>query len=109
MKGILFFSLLFLIGCKEQPKPPKPQIKYEYIKRSCPKIITLNKPIPREPKRVKLTIKKDINNPNYLLVSKDGLRAASIASQKKTIIIKKQKKYINFYRKQNQKFRKLCN
>ena len=57
--------------------------------------------------KIKLTIKKT-NDPDFYLVKAKGLKSASENSQKKDFIIKKQKRYLNFYKKQNLKLRSFC-
>ncbi len=103
--SIVLSSLVLLTGCGEEPKP---KIKLKYIKRKCPNIITLHKPIRATPKEVKLPIKKSPENPDFYLVRKKELQEASRVSQTKSMIIKKQKRYIGFYERQNKKVRKVC-
>ena len=110
-KGILFFnyksigtifSTLFLIGCGYQPEP-----ELKYIKSSCPEMIIL-KPIPKKyyTTPVKLKI---INDGEYYKVPKKQLKQASLNSQKKSILIEKQQKYIKFYETQILKIKKFSN
>jgi len=104
MKAILFFSfifLLFLSGCGQQPEP-----RIKYIKGNCPKLTILH-PIPKKdfPPEVHLKIVPD---GKYYKVEKNALKKASEVSQKKSILIKKQTRYIRFYEKEIRMMREIC-
>jgi len=102
MKAILFFSMIFfLIGCGKQPQP-----KLQYIKPNCPKLIILKSIKNDQIEEVKLNI---IEKDGKYLVDKKELKKASFNSQKKSILIEKQKKYIKFYEAQVRKVRQSCN
>ncbi len=106
---LLFGSALIFTGCDRDEPTPKPKIKLKYIKRKCPNITTL-KPIPNryQTEEVRLTIKPYPENKEFYLVNKKELKQASTNSQKKSILIRKQEKYIDFYEKQNRVLKKAC-
>jgi len=112
MKATLFFKitltlglLMLLTGCG---KDPQPKVKLKYIKRNCPTIITLRKPIQATPQEVKLPIKNSTEDLDSYLVKKKELKEASLVSQTKSAIIRKQRRYLKFYERQNRKLRKVC-
>ena len=99
MRAILFFSFsvfLILTGCVKQSEiqPVK------YIKSSCPKLRILPRNF-KEPKDFKLKI---IEENGYYKVKKEDLKQASLICQKKSLLIKRQQKYIKFYENQIKKY-----
>jgi len=110
MKTTLFFKNLFFMfiviliitGCTNKKNIPPPIIK---IKKICPEMVIL-KPLKNNIKPVKINFKK-INN-EYIKIKLSDLEKSSKNSQRKSIIINKQKKYINFYEAQIKEIRKTC-
>jgi hypothetical protein len=93
-----------MIGChRMEPEPP-----VRYVASKCPKLIIL-KPIPNNYKvhDFKLKIKEDPTG-KYYLVEKSDLKKASFTSQKKSILIEKQKRYIKFYEKEILHVKEAC-
>jgi len=110
MKVTLLFNLLLagvilfgLSGCTFV----EPKVRIQYVKRECPRIRTL-RPIPKryEVKDYKLKFKV-FDKKNYL-VKKPDLKQAARTSQRKSILIRKQKRYIKFYEKQNRVLKRAC-
>ena len=110
--GIILVLLLGLAGCGHDRPEPRKQVVNKYIYPACPRIKTLNRikvagPDGKPIHKIKLPI-KDSQDPDYYLVGKAELKQASINSQLKSKLIRKQAKYLTFYEKQNQKVRNLC-
>ena len=108
-KGTLALWILisiFIVGCHEQPKPPP---ILQYVERDCPKITTLKRiPESYNVQDIKIEIKSAKDQPDYFLVKKDDLKKASTTSRRKGLLIKKQKRQINFYVNQTYILRKWC-
>lgn len=99
--GLVALVVLVFTGCaKEEPKP-----QYKYIKTSCPEVTTL-KPIPQNyyVNDFKLSI-KEFDSTHYV-VDKSQLERAAKTSQQKSVLIRKQQKYIKFYESQNNAIKK---
>jgi hypothetical protein len=103
-KVALAASLLFgLSGCTFV----EPKVRIQYVKRECPRIRTL-RPIPKRYQVKDYKLKFKVFDEKNYLVKKPDLKQAARTSRRKTILIKKQKRYINFYEKQNRVLRRAC-
>jgi len=108
MKAILFISALFILNaCSLFNKEPCPD-KIEYIKQQCPNIRLLPKlKKTGMTKKIKVYFEKT-DDPNKVIVTIDDLKKGSYNSQRKTIFINKQSRYIIFYENELRELQKFC-
>jgi hypothetical protein len=97
--AILLSIAILLSACGRDPIPPYQDRIYH-----CPRLKILRDiPANEYPKDFKLEFKEQNG---YLLVKPEDLSHASAVSQKKSIIIKKQKRHLEFYKNEILKYNK---